>query len=298
MPDSHLRPKIARRLRAAYRSARSRRSVRIGGRSYSLPKAGRRLLSLHAEHEPWLDWVYEEVFRRKKGTFVDVGMNQGQTLAKMLRLAPDNRYIGIEPQPGCVFAVDEFLTLNRLGNCSVVPVGLADHTGLSELSLHSLAPGDTTASIASGHRPQSFYVQSKVIPVFPGDDVLSMFPDDSISLIKIDVEGAELEVLKGLSSTLDRHRPFVLFEVLNNYLVVTRETLPAEMANRRNERARQISSYFDGAGYVVFNIRGRSLVRSKVITPEVSADLSITDYLAVPSEMAPAMDAFVRDSVP
>jgi FkbM family methyltransferase len=277
--------KAARELKRRLRAIRPRRSIRIAGKRYAIPSARNCLLNLDPEHEPWLDAVFEAALQTKAGAFVDVGVNQGQTLAKMLRIAPGNRYIGLEPQPGCVFAVDEFLRVNRLENCVILPIGLSDDTGLAELSLHSFAPGDTTASIAKAHRPDSFYVQSRLIPVFAGDEVFSQFAIDAISLITIDVEGAELEVLEGLTATLSKHRPFVVFEVLNNYLAATLEALPDETVAYRNERARRISSYFKDAGYSLFNIRSASLIALTVIVPEVSADQSIWDYLAVPDEL-------------
>ncbi len=280
-----------RRLKSAYGHVRPKRTIRIGPKSYALPSTLGTLLSLHPGHEPWLDWVYEVALQSKEGTFVDVGVNRGQTLAKLLRLAPNNRYIGLEPQPGCVFYVDEFFRINGLENCRILPIALSDHAGLVELSLHSQADGDSTASIARRHRPTSFYVQSKWVPAFPGDEVFPLLPDEAISIVKIDVEGAELEVLRGLSNTLHKYQPFVVFEVLNNYLSVTRENLTEEMTEYRNDRARQISSYFDGLDYTVFNIRGTSLILSEVITPEVSADLSITDYLAVPKELVPQIQS-------
>ena len=100
-------------------------------------------------------------------------------------------------------------------------------------------------------------------------------------------------MLRGLSSTLGERRPFVLFEVLNNYLVVTGEYLSDELAAHRNEQARQISSFFADAGYAVFNIREKALIRSDVIRPEVSGDLSITNYLAVPNELVPGLERFL-----
>ena len=162
---------------------------------------------------------------------------------------------------------------------------MSDHSGFAQLKLNSPAAGDSTASIAEAHRPDSFYVRSSAVPVFPGDALLSALPEQAIALIKIDVEGAELEVLRGLSATLRTKRPFVVFEVLNNYLVVTRQELSVELTAYRDERARRISAFFDGLGYAVFNIRGESLIGTETIKPEVSADLSITDYLAVPNEL-------------
>lgn len=232
--------KIAGKLKRTYRRIRPRASIRLGKKSYLIPGRRRALLDLEPEHEAWLDWVFQAALKAKEGVFVDVGVNQGQTLAKMLRIEPDNRYIGIEPQSGCAFYVDEFIRMNKLTNCSIVPIGLSDCAGFAELSVHSLDPGDSTASMSKAHRPDSFYAGSKFIPVFPGDDLFSALAVDAIALIKIDVEGAELEVLRGFSVTLKNYRPFVVFEVLNNYLVVTKEALSDEMTTYRNERAQQI----------------------------------------------------------
>lgn len=281
--------KFARPLKRTYRRVRPTATVNIGARAFALPIAPNDFLKLDDAHEPWLDWIYAAALEQKQGALVDVGVNRGQTLAKMLRIAPDNRYIGFEPQPACVFYVDEFVRINRLDNCTIIPIALSDRAALLELSLNTAEPGDGAASIASGHRPDSFYVQSKIVAAFRGDDALATIPAP-ISLIKIDVEGAELEVLKGLQDTLREHRPFVLFEVLNNYLVVTDEPLSAELSEFRNALARQISVYFAEKGYVVFNIRDRSLIRSDIIRPEVSADLSITNYIAVPNELASVLD--------
>lgn len=70
-----------------------------------------------------------------------------------------------------------------------------------------------------GFRDDSFYKWSKPILAMPGDD-LSI---DDISVIKIDVEGSELEVLQGLIETIDKFSPFILFEVLSLYNPYTRK---------------------------------------------------------------------------
>lgn len=284
--------RLGRPLKKAYRQVRPRTAVSIGENVYTLPTPPTDFLRLSENFEPWLNWVYATALEKKSGAFVDVGVNRGQSLAKMLRIAPGNSYIGFEPQAACVFYVEEFLRINHLDNCVIIPIGLSDHAGLSELRLNTFDPGDGAASIVKDYRPDTFYVRSMTVPVFRGDDIF-LTSSTPISLLKIDVEGAELEVLTGLSNTIRERRPFVLFEVLNNYLVVTAEFLSDELTAHRNDRARHISSYFADAGYAVFNIRGKSLIRTEVIRPEVSADLSITNYLAVPDEFVSQLEHFV-----
>ena len=50
------------------------------------------------------------------------------------------------------------------------------------------------------------------VPAIPGDDLLEIFGFAEPELIKIDVEGHELQVLEGLSRTLERARPVLVME--------------------------------------------------------------------------------------
>ena len=44
---------------------------------------------------------------------------------------------------------------------------------------------------------------------------------ESVCCIKVDVEGAELEVFEGFLNTIEKTKPFLIFEVLNHFLAVT-----------------------------------------------------------------------------
>lgn len=278
--------RIRSRAAGVYKAARLSKQVKIAGNTYTVPLSEPGLLSFDVSHEPWLDPVFEFALQNREGVFIDVGVNQGQTLAKVLRLSPTPRYIGFEPQCSCALFVDQFIRLNQLENCRIVPAALSDRAGVLELHQHSTLAGDSMASIARDHRPNSFYVQSTFVPSLCGDDAVQSLGIDAISTIKIDVEGAELEVLNGFRRSVHELRPFVVFEVLNNFLAATGERLSPEMEEYRNERANLISTYFHDAGYDVFNVRGKELIRRGSIVPEVSADLSITDYFGVPKELS------------
>jgi hypothetical protein len=56
-------------------------------------------------------------------------------------------------------------------------------------------------------RTAAFHVQEVTAPVFPLDD-LELDP----AFVKIDVEGSELQVLRGLAATLERSRPILMVE--------------------------------------------------------------------------------------
>lgn len=53
--------------------------------------------------ELWMIPLIEKLLSIKKGTFIDIGVNIGQTLIKLKSIDPEINYIGFEPNPMCVF---------------------------------------------------------------------------------------------------------------------------------------------------------------------------------------------------
>jgi FkbM family methyltransferase len=241
-------------------------------------------LALSEEYEPWLDLAYKASLATKQGTFVDVGANTGQTLLKILSIEKSRSYIGFEPQIDCCFFIKNFINDNKLDTHTVLPVGLSNQNGILEL-LKRNDSTDSTASTVDGFRPDKFYSIRENILVTKGDEVFEHLDLEAISTVKIDVEGGELEVIDGLGVVIQRHKPIIIFEVLNHYLAVTGEALDDETIAFRNERNNRLAERLNKLGYHIFNILpGNQLNEIEKIEPKVSDDLSITDYIAIHSE--------------
>ena len=58
-----------------------------------------------------------------------------------------------------------------------------------------------------------------IVPVFSFNTVRKTIDIDDIGIIKIDVEGAELEVLTTLSDEIQRSKPIILIEILSAYSI-------------------------------------------------------------------------------
>jgi FkbM family methyltransferase len=145
-------------------------------------------------------------------TVIDIGANVGQFMLNLKSVNQNLKYIGFEPNPPCVFYLYELVRLNRFANTHIFPVAVSMTDGISYL--HSNAWDSGTSTMIEGFSPSKTEYSTSIYAV-AGDKFLSNIPDD-VSFVKIDVEGFEYEVLKGIKETLKSKRPVVFCEVLTN----------------------------------------------------------------------------------
>ena len=121
------------------------------------------------------------------------------------------RVLAFEPMP----AAFRLLQMNTqdLANVTVEAKALSDHEGTAEFYVRD--HGDTSSLL-----PDSDPVGSALeVNVTTLDQRLTLENGslERVDLIKIDVEGAELEVLRGATETIKRFQPIVYFEFLPDY---------------------------------------------------------------------------------
>ncbi len=178
------------------------------------------------ESEPWMsNLLYSLRDKLVNKSFVDVGVNVGQTLIKIKEVVPTVEYVGFEPNPYCVNYLLNLIELNNLKNTTIIPAALSNELNHLKLLLDSQSPSDTSASFIKNYRKGNFH-QIDIITVKPSD--LSIFQKIGIGVIKIDVEGAELEVLDGLKGLILRNKPHIIIEVLPVYKKKTSSALIAK----------------------------------------------------------------------
>jgi FkbM family methyltransferase len=263
----------------------NRKKIKVGGRQYRTRGLFVNELAAREsilESEPWLDIVYRAALTSQKGFFLDVGANIGQTLLKVLALDANRPYIGFEPQVPCCFLIQRFIEDNDLQGHAILPLGLSNRDAL--VKLHTRGEGyDAAATTIVNFRPASFYKGYRYVSVRTGDSVVAEMKIPQISTIKIDVEGGELEVIEGLSHTIREHKPYLIFEVLNSYLILTGEKLDSQSTMFRQGRIEKIETALAAHNYDIYQVLPESSLRKTTeIQPEQSADLSRTNYVAVP----------------
>jgi len=134
---------------------------------------------------------------------LDVGAHEGAVLGEMIRLAPHGRHTAWEPLP-------EFAELLRTRHpaAEVRQAALSDHEGERDFFLVLDDPG--WSGFRERETPSGGGVEEITVRTERLDDVLAA--DRRPAFLKIDVEGAEAEVLRGAFRTLHEHRPAIAFE--------------------------------------------------------------------------------------
>ena len=132
---------------------------------------------------------------RPNDVFYDVGANVGLYTCFVAPLSAHT--VAFEPHPANVERLQENINLNDISNTTVRQEALSNSNDTAELvSQGTDIAGEGTHAIATGLDSRSIEVDT-----IRGDSLPSSVPDPDV--IKIDVEGAEMEVLEGLSDVLE-----------------------------------------------------------------------------------------------
>jgi FkbM family methyltransferase len=151
-------------------------------------------------------------------TVVDVGANNGVYTYALAKFGAHVE--AFEPLPECARAVAAFGS----GNVRVHGVALSSTTGVKELFIPQTS-GAVHTALASLTRPACAF-ESVRVPVRRLDDYYL----NDVSFIKIDVEGHEIDVLKGAAETIARFHPLLLLEVEQRHLKVPMEQVFHEVS--------------------------------------------------------------------
>ncbi|MDJ0696193.1 FkbM family methyltransferase [Mastigocoleus sp. MO_188.B34] len=155
--------------------------------------------------------------------FVDIGANIGMITLHGAALVGDSGHVdSFEPNPECCKRIKEFLELNNIKHVQLHEVGLSDVRDTLTLSILHEHSGMGTLTLPSGIEDEVIS-QTFEVPVSIGDDILRE-NSKPIKFLKIDVEGFEYKVLRGLEQTLKTWKPVVVTEVSWKPVVNTEES--------------------------------------------------------------------------
>ena len=134
-------------------------------------------------------------FLKPDSIVIDVGAHIGEyTLLSSDLVGSSGKVYAFEAQPNTFSTLRENVTLNNLTNVTLNSVAVSDNTGEIEFEIHD------EPSISSIRKPSKDTPQSQntvVVPTITLDNYCQQHNLDNVTLIKVDVEGAEKLVFQG-----------------------------------------------------------------------------------------------------
>jgi len=192
-------------------------------------------------------------FVQRGDTVVDVGAHFGAYSVRLAELVGrSGKVIAFEPLQGCVECLESLRP--SYPQIEVLQVALGAGSKAAKTFhipfLFGFVPEPALASLVE---PQQRH-QSITVPCGTLDDLLN--GADRISFIKLDVEGAEFEVLRGAEALLQSSRPAILMEV-----------------NRPHAVWPNIQEFCDTYRYLPFKLTGAGTVQ--IMTPQEIVETNI-----------------------
>ncbi len=179
-------------------------------------------------------------------TVVDIGANLGTYAFVACVANPRCHVVAFEPVPELARHLAQTIRDNGwTARCEVREIALSDHVGTA--SFNSTGELGTMSSLS----PEGFRGKlGELISVRASTVDQELASVDAVDLVKMDVEGHEHVVLRGMSSTLESHHPTVLVECLPDG--------PYE----------EVDEILSGHGYRFFHVRGDGIREVEHIDPD------------------------------
>lgn len=167
-------------------------------------------------------------------TALDVGANVGVFTVPLARaVGPSGCVLAFEPVPANAARLRENLTLNNVTNVEIHEVAVGDRVGTAVLNIGSDPAYHSFRSVPEHVRTD----EEIVVPEETLDLAWDRAGSPPVSVVKIDVEGAELEVLRGGQRMLRACQPSVVLET-------------------HDARRNMVTRWFEAHGYGVVHARG------------------------------------------
>lgn len=173
-----------------------------------------RCLYVSGSFEPNELWYLGEVLRPGM-CFVDIGANEGfYSIYAAKKAGTSGRVFSFEPSPRERPWLERNVRANQLDNVAISPLALADAPGEAVLNLADAEHNGQNTLGSFGHQGVTC-AESVKVELATLDALRESGKIPKIDVIKMDVEGAELKVLRGALDTLKNDRPLILMELFD-----------------------------------------------------------------------------------
>lgn len=146
-------------------------------------------------------------------TVFDVGANFGYlSLVWNQTISKNGSIYAFEPHPIIYNSLQKSVHLNNISNLHLINKAVGDKEG--EMKLHL---SNTTSNTLKEVATKSKATKKVTIEVISIDEFMSTKPNLTIDLLKIDVDGIELKILKGAKNTILKYKPIIIVENNDDY---------------------------------------------------------------------------------
>lgn len=203
--------------------------------------------------------------------FIDVGANTG--LFSLIALAYGVRHVlAIEPVPSIYSALEKNLDLNASKDkFTTRQIAISDKAGRMDFHV----PYEFTFPLSGSLHAQGFRgLAGRRFPidVRPLDDIFASLGDVTKAplkiVVKIDVEGFEFDVMKGMAELIKKHRPVLIFECFTD------------------APYHEIDAFLHAKGYRLYHIGESGMEKLDALDP-ASVPSSQRNYMALPDKPIP-----------
>jgi FkbM family methyltransferase len=183
---------------------------------------------------------------------IDIGANIGFYTFRLAALSP--QVLSVEPNPVLARQIKIASSLARIRNVTVIAAACGSDNGQGHLHVPLTAEG--VADPGQAHLAVDQEAGTPV-PIERLDDLVERARLSDVGFVKIDVEGAEFQVLRGAEGLLSNARPVVLCEIQDIWCA------------RYGNKASDVFSLLNGYGYVANVLKGGTFSQTLHVDPDI-----------------------------
>jgi len=147
-------------------------------------------------------------FMIKNGSFIDVGANVGKySVLVSKNIGAKGKVLAIEPEKYNASLIERNIKLNSLSNVILEKVAASDKEQIKSFYFNAGSTGSSFQNLGHGSK-----IRMKCSKI---DNLVKKNKITNVSLIKVDVEGAEIEAITGALGTIKKFKPQIIFEAWN-----------------------------------------------------------------------------------
>tara|TARA_Y100000589_G_C27120275_1_gene616104 strand:+ start:490 stop:1233 length:744 start_codon:yes stop_codon:yes gene_type:complete len=193
---------------------------------------------------------------------IDVGANKGSfSYSLALAVGEKGRLLAFEPQVSLAQYLRQMFNELSLPQCEVYEIGISDENGNSKFYIPTEGHNPSASIVGGSHIPNNWTsqeIQTASLDSFLYDET------KKVACIKVDVEGNELNVIKGALKIIQKFRPLLVIE--------------CEQRHLENSTVEDTIRYITDLGYDGFFILNNELISVVNFLVREHQPTSIGDY--------------------